>query len=83
MSGPLQWAVELFGYPGTSGPAGAGSIVAFLNGPTVRVNRSVVLDAGVIMNVRGFGATAVYTGVTWNMGWLPTFPRTPSRATMR
>ena len=69
--GPLGWTAELFGYPGTSGPAGAGPIVAFLTGPTFQPQRSIVLDAGLILNVEGFGATAFYAGVTWNIGRLP------------
>ncbi len=82
VAGPVSWAAELFGYPGTSGPAGTRPIVAFLTGPTFKLQRSVVLDAGMIFDVEGFGATAVYAGITWNMGWLPSFPHTPSRATM-
>jgi hypothetical protein len=69
--GDLQWDAEIFGYPGTSGPAGYAPIVAFLTGPTFEVHPSVVLDAGVILNITGFGGTAIYAGVTWNMGRLP------------
>jgi hypothetical protein len=69
--GGLQWDAEIFGYPGTSGPAGYSPIVAFLTGPAFQVQRSVVLDAGLILNISGFGGTAFYTGVTWNMGRLP------------
>jgi hypothetical protein len=71
VAGRLSWAAEIFGYPGTSGPAGSAPIVAFLTGPTLTVQRSLVLDAGLILNITGFGGTAVYAGVTWNMGWLP------------
>jgi hypothetical protein len=74
--GDLQWDAEIFGYPGTSGPAGYAPIVAFLTGPVFAVHPSVVLDAGVILNITGFGGTAVYAGVTWNMGRLP-FPFPP------
>lgn len=73
--GKLSWAAEVFGYPGTQGPAGTRPIVAILTGPTFRPQRSVVLDAGLILNVEGFGATAVYAGVTWNIGELPGFRR--------
>jgi hypothetical protein len=65
--GGLLWAAEVFGYPGTSGPAGHAPIVAFLTGPAVEVRRSVVVDAGFILNITGFGGTAFYAGVTWNM----------------
>jgi hypothetical protein len=82
VAGPLGWAAELFGYPGTSGPAGSRPIVAFLTGPTYQPRKSLVLDAGLILNVKGFGATALYAGLTWNIGRLPPFRRMPSRATM-
>ena len=71
VKGSLAWAAEVFGYPGTSGPSGSGPVVAFLTGPTFKVQRSVVLDAGVIFDIKGLGGTAVYAGVTWNMGRLP------------
>ena len=80
VTGPLSWAAELFGYPGTRGPAGSRPIVAILTGPTFQPQRSVVLDAGLILNVERFGATAVYAGLTWNIGRLPGFSRsTPER----
>lgn len=69
--GDLQWDAEIFGYPGTSGPSGYAPIVALLTGPAFEVHPSVVLDAGLILNITGFGGTAVYAGVTWNMGRLP------------
>lgn len=78
VAGPLQWTAELFGYPGTRGPAGSPPIVAFLTGPTFRPRPSVVFDAGLILNVEGFGATALYAGVTWNIGRLPGFSRQAS-----
>lgn len=82
LAGPLSWVAELFGYPGTGGPAGSPPTVAFLTGPTFRIRKNAVLDAGVILDVKGFGATAVYAGLTWNIGRLPSFPRPASRATM-
>jgi hypothetical protein len=68
--GRVQWDAELFGFPGTGGPAGYAPIVAFLTGPTLQVHRSVVLDGGVILNIEGYGGTACYGGVTWNVGRL-------------
>jgi hypothetical protein len=79
--GDLQWDAEIFGYPGTSGPAGYAPIVAFLTGPVFEVHPSVVLDAGLILNITGYGGTAFYAGVTWNMGRLPGFSARPSPAT--
>jgi hypothetical protein len=78
--GGLQWDAEIFGYPGTSGPAGYAPIVAFLTGPALEIHPSVVLDAGVIVNITGFGGTAVYAGLTWNMGRLPGLSARPSPA---
>jgi hypothetical protein len=60
--------VEVFGYPGTSGPAAARPVVALLAGPTLTVHPSLVLDAGAIFDVEGFGGTAIYGGATWNIG---------------
>jgi hypothetical protein len=71
VDGGIGWVAEVFGYPGTRGPAGSRPIVAFLTGPTYQPQRSIVFDTGVILSVEGFGATAVYAGLTWNIGWLP------------
>jgi hypothetical protein len=70
LAGRVGWAVEAYGYPGTSGPSGAPPVVAFLTGPTLTVRPSLVLDAGATFDVEGFGGTAVYAGVTWNIGRL-------------
>ena len=64
------WCAEVFGLPGTSGPAGTRPIVAFLTGPTFTVRGPLVLDAGAIFDITGFGGTAVYGGLTWNVGRL-------------
>ena len=73
IAGRLGWAVELYGYPGTSGPHGQPPVVALLTGPNLTVSPSVVLDAGAILDIEGFGGTAIYAGVTWNIGrmWQP------------
>jgi hypothetical protein len=68
VAGRLGWAAEVFGRPGTSGPAGAPPIVAFLTGPTVTIRGSLVLDAGATFDITGFGSTSVYGGLTWNVG---------------
>jgi hypothetical protein len=67
-AGRVAWVAEIYGYPGTSGPSGARPVVAFLTGPTLAVRPSLVLDAGAIFDVAGFGGTAVYAGLTWNIG---------------
>ncbi|MCX6550639.1 MAG: transporter [Acidobacteria bacterium] len=80
VSGRLGWAAEIFGYPRTSGLSGEPGIVGFLTGPTFAVQKSLVLDAGVVVNITGYGGTAVYGGVTWNMGriWTPP-PASPKK----
>jgi hypothetical protein len=66
--GPLGWVAELFGYPATSGPAGDPSIVAFLAGPTLKIRRWLVVDAGVILPITGPQPKAVYAGAVSNVG---------------
>jgi hypothetical protein len=80
VAGRVAWAAEVFGLPGTSGSGGAPPIVAFLTGPTFTVRPSLVLDAGGIFDIAGFGGTAVYAGVTWNIGRIWRSSRHPSRS---
>ena len=68
MHGALSWTGELYGYPGTSGPAGQRPTVAVLTGPTFTVRPEVVLDLGVILPVAGPQPHALYAGVTANLG---------------
>ena len=68
--GPAGWVAELYGYPATSGPAGADAIVALLVGPTWEVRSWLVLDAGVIAPIAGPQPRAAYIGVTYNVGRL-------------
>jgi hypothetical protein len=70
VAGAVGWSAEVFGYPGTAGPAGAGPAVGFITGPSLKLGH-VVLDAGAVLNVTGLGATAAYAGLTWNLGFLP------------
>jgi hypothetical protein len=79
ITGRLGWVAELYGYPGTSGPNGALPIVALLTGPTFTLRPSLVLDAGATFNVSRFGGTAVYSGLTWNIGRAWAAPPRPSR----
>ena len=67
-SGRLGWVAELYGYPATSGPAGASSIVAFLAGPTFELREWLVLDTGVILPITGPQPRAVYAGAVYNVG---------------
>jgi len=79
ISGHLTWGVEVFGYPGTSGPSGSPPVVGFLTGPAFTVRPSVVLDAGAIFDIEGFGGTSVYGGLTWNIGRIWRSSPRPSR----
>ena len=69
--GRLGWTAEVFGYPGTRGLDGYAPEVGMTVGPSFVLHRSAVVDAGVVVNVRGLGANALYAGVTWNVGRLP------------
>ncbi len=68
--GRLGWCGELYGYPATSGPAGAASVVALLGGPTIEVREWLVLDAGVIIPIAGPQPRALYAGATYNVARL-------------
>lgn len=68
--GAVGWVAEVFGYPGTSGPAGEAPRVALLAGPTLLLRPSLGLDAGVILPLRGPQPRAVYVGVVTNLGQL-------------
>jgi hypothetical protein len=68
--GALGWVGEIYGYPGTSGPAGAAPIVALLTGPTVQPHPWLALDAGIIIPVSGPQPTSLYAGFVWNVGRL-------------
>jgi len=68
VAGRIGWIAELFGYPGTRGPSGGLPVVGFLTGPTITLNPSLVLDAGATFDVLRFGGTAIYGGLTWNIG---------------
>ena len=68
--GALGWTAEVYGYPGTAGPAGAAPIVAVLGGPTLLARRYLAFDAGLIAPLAGPQPRAVYCGAVWNVGRL-------------
>ena len=70
LSGALGWALEAYGLPGTSGPAGSAPIVAVLTGPTWVVRPELALDAGVIIPVTGAQPRALYVGLVASLGRL-------------
>jgi hypothetical protein len=79
VAGRVGWAAEIYGYPGTSGPSGQPPVVALLTGPNLTVSSSLVLDAGAIFDIEGFGGTSVYGGLTWNIGRIWRWSPRPSR----
>ena len=66
--GSLGMAAEVYGYPGTAGPAGSNGIVAVLAGPTYNVRPWLVIDSGIIEPLTGPQPKAVYAGLVWNVG---------------
>ena len=68
--GAFGWVVELFGFPGTSGPSGQAPSVGFLVGPTFLAREWLQLDAGVIIPVYGPQPHALYAGTVYNVGGL-------------
>ncbi len=66
----LGWVAELFGYPRTTGPAGFEGIVALLTGPSVTIQKWIVLDGGAIVRLTGSQPHVLYAGLTWNIGKL-------------
>ena len=78
--GPFGWVGEMFGYPGTTGPAGAPAIVALLTGPTYAVRPWLAFDLGIIVPVTGPQPHAWYLGSVVNAGRLWTSRPTPTRA---
>jgi hypothetical protein len=72
IAGPLGGVAELFGYPRTTGPAGAKGTAALLIGPTYLVRKWLAVDSGIIVPIEGEQAHAIYAGLVWNIGCLAT-----------
>ena len=68
--GAAGWVVELYGYPGTTGPAGQPPIVALLVGPTILAKAWLSFDTGVIVPLGGPQPRAFYLGSVINFGRL-------------
>jgi len=64
----IGWTAELYGYPGTSGPAGQANIVALLAGPTFSIQNWLAADLGGIIPLTGPQPKAVYAGGVVNVG---------------
>jgi hypothetical protein len=76
LAGTFGWAAELYGDPGTAGPAGAAPLIAALFGPTWTPRPWLELDAGAIVPVAGPQPHAFYLGFVWNVASLR--QRTPA-----
>jgi hypothetical protein len=72
ISGPLGAVVELFGYPRTTGPVGAGGTAALLIGPTYLAREWLAFDSGIIVPIAGEQPHAMYVGFVWNLGCIGT-----------
>ena len=68
--GPVGAAAEIFGFPGTSGPAGSEATAAILLGPTFLARDWLAFDAGLITPLTGPQPHAIYAGFVWNFGAL-------------
>jgi hypothetical protein len=66
--GAFGWALECYGLPGTSGPAGNAPIVALLTGPTFVVRPELALDLGIITPITGPQPHALYLGLVTSIG---------------
>ena len=64
----LGAVTEVFGLPGTSGPAGGAPTVGLLLGPTLQPRPWLELDAGIIVPLAGPQGHGVYAGGVWNVG---------------
>ena len=70
LAGWLGGVTEIFGLPGTRGPAGAAPTAALLLGPTAQPRPWLELDAGLIVPITGPQARAFYAGFVWSLGRL-------------
>lgn len=61
---------EIFGYPRTTGPAGAEGTVALLGGPVITLHPWWTLDFGGILKLSGPQANGIYAGGVYNFGRL-------------
>jgi hypothetical protein len=64
----IGMAAEVFGYPATSGPAGAPSSIALLAGPTIAFLPQAVFDVGAILRLEGPQPNALYAGMVYQLG---------------
>jgi hypothetical protein len=70
IAGAVGFAAEIFGFPATSGPTGAGGSLAVLAGPVITIRPWAVVDVGAIVRLRGEQPHALYGGLVYNFGKL-------------
>ncbi len=68
--GGVGVTVEVFGYPRTTGPAGAAGTMALLGGPVFTLHPWWTLDVGGILKLRGPQPDGIYAGGVYNFGRL-------------
>jgi hypothetical protein len=68
--GGLGVTAEIFGYPRTTGPAGANGTMALLGGPVFTLHPWWTLDFGGILKLRGPQSDGIYAGGVYNIGRL-------------
>jgi hypothetical protein len=68
LAGAVGFAAEVFGFPGTSGPAGGAGSIAILAGPVFALKPWAVMDTGVIIRLHGDQPHAIYGGLVYNFG---------------
>jgi hypothetical protein len=66
--GNLGMGAEVYGIPASSGPAGRPPVVAFLVNLNYAITPRVIVDGGATFDISGFGETALFGGLTWNIG---------------
>lgn len=66
----VGWVAEVFGYPGTGGPAASKGTAALLAGPTFLLADYLQLDAGFVAPVTGPQPRILYVGAVYNVGKL-------------
>lgn len=70
LHGGIGVTAELFGFPGTSGPAGEAGTIALLAGPVLTIHPWWTLDVGGILKLDGPQANGLYVGGVYNFGRL-------------
>ena len=66
----LGLTLEIFGYPGTTGPAGSDPKIGLTVAPTLAIGRTLTLDAGLMTALHGPQPHVLFIGLVTNVGRL-------------